>query len=460
MAWWIAQLVSLIVFFMSCRLLAMGWHGEVLTYELGGWQPPLGIAYRLELFNVFFVFLLTLASSIMVFYARFEVSYPPARRPDLFYALWMACLAGMTGIAVSDDLFNIFVFLEIASLSTYALVACAPGNNAVRAVWRYLLMGSIGAIFFLVGVGYLYMMTGTLNLSDMQSLLPAVSHTRTVLAALAFISAGIALKAALFPLHAWLPDVYTHAQSVTSAFLSATSSKVALYLLVKIVFGVFGVGLGVQQFGFDNILMLLSAGGILYASALAIKQNNCKRMLAYSSIAHIAYITASFSLVHADGVKAGLIVLFSHALIKGSLFLALGCAVYRLGACRLEQLNGLSRRMPWTSAAIILGGLSLIGVPLSAGFIAKWYLFEVFIAEGSWWMVMVLVAGSLLAVAYVWRLFSAVWLHPAGRHTVPVREAPFGLLFSVWLLIAINVYIGVHAQPLFELAHRAAESLF
>lgn len=460
-AWWIAQIVSVVVLLMSCQLLLAGLSGHILSYELGGWEPPFGIAYRLTPLNTFFVFLLALVATVMTFYARLSVLQElGGGRVDLFYALWMASLAGMIGIVVSDDLFNIFVFLEIASLSIYALIACSSNIDAVRATYRYLLMGSAGTIFFLVGVGYLYMITGTLNLSEMRLLLSQLAPSNTVQAAIAFIGAGIALKAALFPLHAWLPNVYTHSQSAVGAFLSATSSKVALYLLLKIMIGVFGVGLGLRYAGFNQLLLFLSAGGILYASALAIQQNDCKRMLAYSSIAHIAYMAAGFSLLQMDGVRAGLIVLFNHALIKGGLFLALGCVVYRCGGCRIEQLNGLSQRMPWTAAAIVVGGLSLVGVPLSAGFIAKWYLFRAFIMEGQWWMVLIIAIGSILAIAYVWRLVAAIWLRPPHDTAAPRREAPMSLLLPVWLLIALNVYIGVQAQPLLLVARDAAASLF
>ena len=458
LAWWIAQTVSLLVLLMSCQLMLEVWENGVVSYELGGWPPPLGIAYRLDSLNIFFVFLLAAISAVMVFYARLSVAQELRRaQGSLFYALWLACLAGMLGIVVSDDLFNIFVFLEIASLSAYALVACSPDIRAVRASYRYLVLGSVGSIFFLAGVGYLYMVTGTLNLSDMQSLLPSPAHTRAVLAAVAFISAGVALKAALFPLHAWLPDVYTHAPSPVSAFLSATSSKVALYLLLKIVLLIFGARL---ESGFNQTLLLLSAGGILYASVLAIQQNDCRRMMAYSSVAHIAYITAGLSLLHADGIRAGLLALFSHALIKGGLFLALGCIFYRCGACRIEQLHGLGRRMPWTAAAIVAGGLSLIGVPLSSGFIAKWYLFHAFIATEQWWMVLVMAAGSALAIAYVWRLLAAIWFRPVGQSVATVGEAPLGLLLPAWALIVLNFYVGMHAQPLLSLAHDAASGLF
>ena len=457
----IALGVCVLILACAVTMFTQAVEGFTWRYALGGWPAPWGIAYRVDLLGALLVLLLgVIAVVVALFCGRGLVRRAFGDGGRYFYALFLLCLAGLLGIVATNDLFNVFVFLEISALSSYALIGMNRGGHAPLAAYRYLVMGAVGATFFLIGIGYLYMITGTLNLDDLAERLPAVSSSRVAVAALAFISAGLAMKMALFPVHWWLPDAYTFAPSPVSALLAAVSTKVGIYLVVRLFFGVFGAEFAFERMGFGAALLLLSSAAIVVASVTAIYQDNVKRMMAYSSVSQIGCITLGIGLASAAGVGAGLVYLFNHALIKGGLFLALGCIAQRLGGARIEHFAGLGQRMPWTMAAIVAGGLSLIGVPLTAGFIGKWLLVGAALEAGQWPLALVVLAGSLLTAIYVWRLIEAAYLRPAPAGAGDERcEAPFALLAPVWILIVLNLYIGLHSDALVESATVAARTI-
>ncbi len=319
-------------------------------------------------------------------------------------------------------------------------------------------MGTIGATFILIGVGLLYMMTGTLNMQDLSQRLPEIMHTRTVHGAFAFLTVGISIKLALFPLHLWLPNAYTYAPSAASAFLAATATKVAVYTLLRFVFTVFGVEFAFEMMPLGEILMLLAVLAIFSGSAVAIFQDNIKRMMAYSSVAQIGYMILGISFATVTGLTAGILHLFNHAMMKGALFLALGCIVYRIGSARLEDFRGLGKTMPWTMAAVVVGGLSLIGVPLTVGFVSKWYLVLAALEQGWWPVAFLVLAGSLLAVMYIWKLVEAAYFQ-APKEGATRGEAPLSLLLPTWLLIGASIYFGIDTDLTVSVAQIAAQSL-
>ena len=298
-----------------------------------------------------------------------------------------------------------------------------PDRRALSASFRYLVMGTIGGTFFVTGVGLLYMMTGTLNMADMAGRLPAVMDTRTVLAAFAFLSIGLGLKLALFPMHLWLPDAYAYAPSAVTPFLAATATKVAVYVYLRFFFTIFGGDYAFGSLNLDYLLIPLALAGVFAGSLAALFQQDVKRMLAYSSVAQVGYMMLGIGLFSVTGLTATLVHLFNHALMKGALFLAMGCVAWRIGSVELEDLRGLGKRMPLTAAAFVAGGLSLIGVPLTAGFISKWYLVLAALERGMWPVAVLVLGGSLIAVAYVWRVVEAAYFRePEGEAAVPGKR--------------------------------------
>ncbi len=458
-AWLLSTAASWVALVIAVLLLQQVLATGTLSYELGGWAAPWGIEYRLDPVNAFVLVIVAgIGSVVMPFAATSVVHEIAAEHRVLFYTTYLLCLAGLLGIAITGDAFNLFVFLEISSLSSYIMISLGRDRRALTASYQYLIMGTIGATFILIGVGLLYMMTGTLNMLDLAQRIPSVADTRTVRVALAFLTVGISIKLALFPLHLWLPNAYVYAPSVVTAFLAATATKVAVYMLLRFLFTVFGAELSFETMVMHLVLLPLALLAVFSASVVAIYQDNLKRMLAYSSVAQIGYIILGISFASVTGVTAGILHLFNHALMKGALFLALGCVFYRLGSVQLRDIAGLGRRMPWTFAAIVIGGLSLIGVPLTVGFISKWYLVLAALEGGLWWVAVLVLLGSLLAVAYIWRVVEVAFFQPAPRKA-PSQEAPLTLLLPTWALIGANVYFGINTELTVGVAHRAAEWL-
>ncbi len=436
------------------QVLALG----VISYAIGNWAAPWGIEYRIDAVNAFVALIVAGVGAVLLPFAARSVAHEIApERVRFFYAAYLLCLAGLLGIAVTGDAFNLFVFLEISSLSSYILISLGRDRRALTAAYQYLVMGTIGATFILIGVGLLYMMTGTLNMMDLARRIPAVADTRTVRAALAFLTVGISLKLALFPLHLWLPNAYAYAPSVVTAFLAATATKVAVYMLLRFLFTIFGVAF-VEAMLIDQVLLPLALIAIFSASIVAIFQDDVKRMLAYSSVAQIGYMILGVSLLSVTGLTAGILHLFNHALMKGALFLALGAVAYQIGSVRLHDMAGLGRRMPWTFAAIVIGGLSLIGVPATVGFISKWYLVLGALEGRLWWVAVLVLLGSLLAVVYMWRVIEVAFFQPAPRRAERA-EAPLSLLLPTWVLVGANIYFGLDAELTVGVARRAAAGL-
>ncbi|WP_207062965.1 monovalent cation/H+ antiporter subunit D family protein [Motiliproteus sp. SC1-56] len=457
---WLALLVGWASAAMALTLLAVVEANGPLSYALGDWAPPWGIEYRLDRLGSYVLLIVTLITALVFSFAPRSVDREiPEGRQIPFYSALLLAAAGLNGIVVTGDAFNLFVFLEISSLASYALISQGYDRRALYASFRYLMMGTIGATFILIGIGFLYMMTGTLNMQDLAQRLPAVFDTRTVRAGFAFLTVGIGLKLAIFPLHLWLPNAYAFAPAVVSALLAATSTKVAVYVMLRFTYDVFGQEFAFVRMPLGSILMLLGAVGIVSASLVAVFQDNVKRMLAYSSVAQLGYMALAMGLANRTGVTAALLHLFNHALMKGALFLALGALSYRVGTLRIGSLAGLGRRMPWSSAALVIGGLSLVGVPPTAGFISKWYLILGALESGWWPLALLILAGSLLALVYVWRLVEAAYFARPLPGPTEVSEAPLTLLLPVWALVLANLYFGLNTSLTVGIAQRAAAQL-
>ncbi len=458
-AWGVALVAAWLSFAAAVALAFQVNDAGTLSYQLGGWAPPWGIEYRIDILGSYVLLIVTAIAALVLVAAKESVAREvPESRIARFYAAFMLAFAGLAGIVATGDAFNVFVFLEISSLASYALISMGRDRRAVTSAFDYLVMGTIGATFILIGIGFLYMMTGTLNMQDLAARLPAVWDTRTVRAGFAFLTVGIGLKLAMFPLHLWLPNAYTYAPSVVTAFLAATATKVAVYALLRFMLGIFGIDFSLGRMPLEYILLPVGLLGILSASLVAIYQVEVKRLLAYSSVAQIGYMVLGIGLASTTGITGAILHLFNHALMKGALFLALAAVAYRLGSTALKDLGGLGRRMPWTMFAIVVGGLSLIGVPATVGFVSKWYLVLAALEQGLWPVALLILLGSLLAVVYVWKLVEAVYLtKPQGD--VAVQEAPLSLLVPLWLLVIANVYFGLHTEVSVGLARQAAAVL-
>jgi multicomponent Na+:H+ antiporter subunit D len=447
-AWFISVGGSVFAFWMAlCVAGDVARHG-VVNYAMGGFAPPLGIAFRIDGLGALFALLISgigVAASLFSGHSL-NVELRPGKR-RLFQSGFLLCQAGLLGLVATGDAFNAFVFLEVSSIGTYALIASGSGRDrrALPAAFNYLIMGTVGATFYVIGVGFLYAATGTLNMADMAMRLATLDDSRAVQAALAFIMVGLAIKAAIFPLHGWLPGAYAHSPSLMGIFLSATATKAAIYLMVRFLFTVFGPGVGFVEMFLHWILAPLAASAILVCSLQAIFQSEIRRVLAYSSVAQVGYIMLGVAIGTSAGVSAGLLHVITHAMMKAGLFMAIGGLALSSRAIRLTDFAGAARTAPWTMAAFGVSALSLMGVPLTAGFLSKWRLIEAAIGAHWWWAVGVLALSSLMALVYVGRMLEVVFFRAPPASVEPAREAPPGVLIPLWLLAAATIGFGLDA---------------
>lgn len=433
-----------------------------ISYHLGGWEPPWGIEYRIDVLNGFVLLLVSVVSAVIMPAARraIDLEIEEDKQPR-FYCVVLLCLTGLLGIAVTGDAFNAFVFLEISSLSTYVLIALGPDRRALIAAYRYLIVGTIGATFYVIGIGLLYLVTGTLNMADLATRIgPAwADQSRAVIAALGFITVGISLKLALFPLHGWLPNAYTYAPWWVTVFLSATATKVAIYLLVRFYFSVFGVAIDLDPLPIATVIIVLSVAAMFVASLSAAFEPDLKRMLAYSSVAQIGYITLGIGLQNQAGLTGGLVHIVNHALMKAALFLAVGAILLRVRTVRIADLAGIGRKMPWTMAAFSIAGFGLIGSPGTAGFVSKWYLVLGAIDKGWWALGFLIVGSSLITLVYVGRVLEVAWLREPAAGLAEASDPPLSILLPLLLLAGATIYFGFDTDLTVGIAEKAGQAL-
>lgn len=460
-AWGIALIATVLTLAATIGLLGHVLHDGVISYEIGGWAPPIGIEYRVDMANALVILIVATIATVIMPYARVSVAKElAADQQAWFYTMYMLCVAGLIGIAVTGDAFNAFVFLEVSSLATYTMIALGQSRRSLLSAYQYLIMGTIGATFYIIGIGLLLTITGTLNFVDLAARIAVTPYDRAMLTALAFITVGIGLKLALFPLHVWLPNAYARAPSTGTALLASTATKVAVYLLIRVYFNVFGISNIVGDVPVLELLLVLSIAAMFFASFVAVFEKNVKRLLAYSSVAQVGYMILGLSMATSTALTGTLVHLANHAMMKGAAFLAIGAVSYQLGSVSLERMKGIGRVMPVTMGCFVVAGLSLIGVPGTVGFISKYYLVVAAFEKGWWWLAFMIVASSLIAVFYIGRVVEVAWFAEPSKEAAKLKEAPLSLLLPTVALAAACVFFGVDASLTAGLAEAAANALF
>lgn len=461
LAWVIAVGAIAFSFVASVQLVQMVYDGGVLSYRLGNYAPPFGIEFRIDGASALVLLVIAASALAVILFARKSIALtlPPSRVP-YFYICFLLAFGGLMGVVATGDAFNMFVFLEISSLATYTLIALggAGDRRAFSAAFNYLVLGTIGATFFVLGIGFLYAATGTLNMADLASKLPILSGNSAVQAAFALIFTGLALKIAIFPLHFWLPNAYAFAPNAVTAFLSASATKAAIYALLRFMFTVFGVEFSFGGLTIDYLLLPLAVMGMFIASAVAIFQNDLRRLLAWSSVAQISFMLLALSLATQSGLSATFIHIFNHALMKATLFMAIGCVALRQNSYSFSVLEGLGRKQPFTAILILIGGAALVGVPLTSGFISKWILLEAVMEKELLWLAFLVVAASLLTAIYVGKMVQTMFFASVAGGGERL-DAPASMLLPAFVLAAATLFFGVNPELPLALADRAATAL-
>jgi multicomponent Na+:H+ antiporter subunit D len=423
--WLLAVLASVVQTGVALGLAVRVFGDGTVRYVVGGFDAPFGIELVVDGLSATMAVLVAVVALGVLGYAR-----AAGPRSNSFYATYLLLVAGLTGVSVTGDVFNMYVFLEITGLAAYALVASGESGESALAALKYLLLGTVGASLFLLGVGYAYVATGTLNMADLADQLAAVGYTTPLVrAAFGLIVVGLFVKVAVFPLHTWQPSAYAGAPDSVSALISALVSTVGAYALIRIVFTVFTVDfLAVNPFA-RTVFVVGAVVSIVVGSLLAVAQPEIKRMLAYSSVSQFGLILGTIAVANGTALTGAAIHLVGHAIMKGGLFLAAGTIASATGARTVDEFEGLAERLPASAGAFGLLAFAMVGVPPAIGFVGKWYIALGAVEAQAWPLAVVILVSTLLTLAYFARLVERMYFRepadsaPGVESREAVREA-------------------------------------
>jgi multicomponent Na+:H+ antiporter subunit D len=426
-------------------------------HAFGGWAAPLGVEWVADaLSSVVMVAVCAIAWVCLVYGGAVRLR-APAGRVMLHYVLILLLLSGLTGVVFAADLFNVFVFLEVATLSTCALVALSDGKALVFA-FRYLMLASIGATFYVLGVAFVYAVTGTLNMADLAGRLPALEGSSAVIIGVVFMFLGLAIKMALMPFHGWLPDAYTAAPDAVAPLLSALVTKVSLFAWVRIMYWVVGAGQDTELGQVLQVCWVLGGVATIVGASLALIQRDVKRMFAYGGVSHIGLIMLGAGLGNQTGLVGSVFYLITDAVMQATLFIVAGIAASHYGVESVDQLATLRRRAPWLAGALIVVGLSMIGIPPTGGFFGKWYMVLGAIQSAEYVAVAAVIVATLLTLAY----FGGLWMFTFAREPAPEEASsamPMSLRVSVGVMCAAIIVLGLLSDAIIRVLLDATQSL-
>ena len=459
-SWILTTLSTFLTFLFSILLYQEIQIHSNISYALGKWMPPIGIEYIIDKVAIIPVIIISGISFIATIFA-YKIMPEEIEKKSIskVYSLWLLAIAGLLGLVTTGDAFNLFVFLEISSLASVALVAMGAHKDkqALVAAYNYLIIGAVGATLYVIGVGLLYGITGTLNMTDLTNRISDLNNNRALIAGFGFMIIGIMVKAAVFPLHIWLPRAYAYAPSAVSVLLAATATKASLYILARILFSIFENSENLINNTLLFVILPLSLLAMFAGTIMAIYEKDIKRLLAHSSVAQIGYITLAFAIGTKASVAAGFIHMFNHAIIKGGLFIAItSIGFYIKKRITINNLTGLGREMPITFFCFVICSLSLAGLPLTAGFISKLYLIKASISSDDIWIAILILISSALSVVYLWKIIEVMWMRD-GRKIV-IKENPT-IYMSLIIITFLNIYFGLDASLVVNGSFEAADKL-
>lgn len=385
--------------------------GQTIHYWMGNWAPPLGIEFVIDPINAVIVTMITFLAMMTAIYSTPYLKKSNWLYMGGYYTLMALLCVGLSGMTLTGDVFNLYVYLEIASLSGYGLIALG-GNKGTLAAFRYLMIGTIAASLYLLAIGFLYSMTGSLNMADLSVLLQDKMDSPLIAMAIALLIAAFGIKAALFPFHGWQPDSYTYSHPGAAPLISGAMSKVPAYAMLRFFFYLFGAQHLFVEHGL-TVIGIFGALGIILGSVMAIAQDDFRRMLAYSSVAQIGYIAVGLAIGSVYGLIGAVLHIINHAFMKGSLFMVIGGIQYRFGEFRISQLGQIHKKMPFTVVTLCIAALGMIGIPPTGGFFSKWYIMLGAMTTEQYIYVAVLVLSSLLNAVYFFRVMENVFVNPA-----------------------------------------------
>jgi len=431
--------------------------GEI-RYAFSGWTPPAGIEWVADEVAGIMVLLLSALAFLSLLLTHHDSVTELGGRTVPYHAILMTLVSGLTGIVYAGDLFNLFVFLEIAALSGYALVGI-PGGRSLVSAFRYLIMGSLGASFYLLGVSYFYAATGTLNMADLAQRLPDLLASKAVIGGLSFMFIGLGIKMAIMPLHGWLPDAYTEAPDAVSPLLAALVSKVALLAWIRILYWVLAAGsygMIIEIFGLLWVVGALAAVG---GAVLALTQQDLKRRFAYGGLAHIGLILVGVGQGTQAGVTGALFYLINDAVMQCLLFIMAGAIGWRYGVRTLDDLARTRLPTPWIITGFVVAALSMIGLPPTGGFFGKWYIVLSAIENENYVAVAAVVLTTVLTMAYFIQVLEPMLRDGETGPRSPEIETPLQLRLSAGVLSAAIIGLGLWSDRIVQVLLHATSRL-
>ncbi len=447
--------------FMAVYLLVQVSSGGDFSYYMGGWPPPWGVEFRLNLLRVYMLIIVLAVSLWIIIYAIKDLEHE--LKPDMlgwYYSLYALLVGSMAGMAMTNDLFNLFVLMEICAISACAIISIKADRACLEASFKYLILSAMGTGCFLLGVAMLYMVTGHLNYDLVNKALPAAVelYPNNMFAASALFIVAFGTKAALFPLHVWLPDAHASAPSPSSAMLSGLVIKIYAFALFLMFYQLFPRPL-LESIPLNEIVLWLASMGIMFGSIFAMVQVDLKKMLAYSSIGQIGYVFLGIGLDDTIAATGGFYHLLVHAVMKSMLFMAAGVIIYSTGIRQIKQLGGIGQVLPITMVAFTIGSASMIGIPGTGGLISKWYLALGALEIGRPIFVVIILASSLLnAVYYMPIIVNAFMQQEEFKHKV--KPVPRQMLVPLVVGMLVIIFLGVVSRPAVMLLENAMQLFF
>ncbi|PIS27553.1 MAG: hypothetical protein COT43_10000 [Candidatus Marinimicrobia bacterium CG08_land_8_20_14_0_20_45_22] len=424
---------------------------QPIIVKAGGFIPPFGITLVAGPVGMLFATLIALTGLLVAIYALKYIKEGPQQN---YHILFMLLITGATGAVLTGDIFNLFVFFEILCISSYALVAYTGNRAGIESAVKYLIQGSIGSSLFLIGIGLLYGMFGTLNMADLARHI-ALSSGQSVFIPLAFMVTGLGVEAAIFPLNAWLPDAHSSAPSSISAILSGIAIEVGLYAIIRVLFTIFNIS------NFFMFLVFLGVLTVLVGEMSAFSQSNVKRMLAFSSIGQIGLILFAFSLNSQFGVTGGLYQMVSHTFGKALLFLSVGYMIYRTGSMEISSLEGIGKKMPLTTLFFTIGAFSIVGLPPFIGFASKFMIIRAALDKGGLLFLLligIVLFGTVIEGGYFFKLIQIMYFK-GTRKIEKKDDSPVTALIPMFILAGLIILIGMCPNLIMKILDPAASEL-
>ena len=460
--WWnrnfcykIAVAALAVSFFSSIATMKDVMANGVIHYWMGSWEPPWGIEYVVDHLNGYMLIIITFISLIVAIYSKKSVEKDFPEKTPAFYSIFLLLVTGLVGITITGDVFNVYVFLEIASIAAYALIAIGKDHSPM-ASFNYVIYGTVGACFYLIGVGYLYMATGTLNMAELATMLPDLYQSKVVLVGFAFLLVGVCVKMALFPLHMWLPDAYSLAPDSVSSLIAPLMTKVSAYVMIRIMFTIFQPVFSFEILPVGSICGWLAVIAIFVGGMRALSQKDLKNMLVYILVAEVGYIVLGVSVGNRIGLTGSILHIMNDAAMMACLFLIVGAIAYKTGITDITQFRHMNQKMPFTMGAFTITALSMVGLPPACGFFSKWYLVLGAIEANQWVFAVTLLISSLVNAILFFRVIEYAYFYPHAEHgaeehvhaashghaEIVMDEAPLSMLIPILIMAALILVLG------------------